>query len=153
MTTGYFESKDNDSYANLLLSENKRLADRANIFSLAETIFLSAFVGLVTADNGLPGLFAWFPIIMCSAGIAFSAYWILQSKNQKMSIIALNSKILPLVSTEKGTESSTKFYSEFVQKSLRSTIAKYEWLPIGFVIVWSLLLSVYSLYVINAIHV
>ena len=67
---------ENELAIGLLRDENKKLADRANIFSLAETVFFSAFVGLVTAENGLPSVSAWFPVILCSAGIAFSAYWV-----------------------------------------------------------------------------
>lgn len=142
---GDTEYRENEMLANLILSENKKLGDRTNIFSLAETIFVSAFVGLVTSDNGLPGLFAWFPIIICSAGIAFSIYWILQSKEQKNNIIE------PLrVETEKRTAATSfKVYNKFAKKSIGSALTKYEWLPIGFVIVWSLLLTVYIIYVVG----
>lgn len=139
-----FDPKEDDLAVNLLVHENKKLADRTNIFAAAETIFFNAFVGLVTATNGLMGLFLWFPIIISATGIAFSVYWIVQSENQLKNIIApLRNDVL------KRAKSLSKTYLT----QLKSANTKYEWLPIGFVVAWSLLLVVYILHVTNAIVV
>ncbi len=146
----YAKWKETELFANLLQHEDKKVSDRTNIFALAQTIFFNAFVGLVTSENGVSGLFVLFPVIVSATGFVFSIVWIFQNQIRLDKIVLSMKDIV-----EKGKAPfSLDAYSAIADKmseKAKSVKAKYEWLPIGFAVAWTLILIVYVLKVTNVV--
>jgi len=148
----YAKSKENELLANLQLHEDKKLSDRTNWFTVVETIFFSAFVGLIQDPKGLPGLYEWFPLIICGAGIVVSILWFYMSKIQIEEIIKpLREKIADRMKAQPSFKTYFNIAANKKSRSLANVL--YRLLPIVLGIVWVLLLIVYSLHMGNLITI
>ena len=140
----YPKVKEEELLANLQMRENATLFDRTNIYTTAESILFVAFVGLICDPKGLPGLSAWFPIIVICIGIAFSIHWTLWSSNQ---IAYIRTVTQNLKSRKERSFSDTYYQSLNAPKST----TKYEVPPILFAVGWILIMIVYCLLATNVI--
>ena len=132
----YTEPTEDELVVSLLLHEDKKVYDRANFFVAAESFLFSAFVGLVSTDNGLAGWFKAFPIIICVAGIFIAAIWWYTSKLQLDGINRLR---------KKANEIGSLKNDSITLPGLMEII--YRWAPTGLSLIWASLLIFYVLQV------
>ena len=118
-----------DTFEDLLLHEEKKLSDRANLLITAQSFLFGGFATLI-ADLKLTGWHLLIPAVVCIIGISLNIVWWLSNQTQ---IKKTSSLAFPKTRSPVSTYFSKKVNSKDTP-NITDLISK--WMPILLGIAW-----------------